>query len=562
MRLVCAAALVAAVGCSKTGSDQTGTEPDPKGWTITVDMSGTDRFVQPADAMTWPVTGVATATEGLQDVKVNDALVEVDGSGAFAANVMVTPGLVRVPILATDEAGHQRKGDRTLMAARLLGDGAYNTDAAALVLDDTILGAMSDSIAGYASDVDVAGEIMARDVLSQDDRCVTWPVQARQGTVTTALVQDTGNLWLHIRVPNLYVYFEGTCQGLVSQIPIAGEMAGTIDVWTRLTPRPPAEGASCLTAFAHTTPQTSITGWQFDVWGTSGPLQAWIVDMFSGDKSAQAKSQLATEVGARADDMLGTKLASVSVFDKTSDLDLLGRPVSLQLCVSALEKTPQNKLVAHVAARASGAGTRDAPGTPQIDGAFVAPATHELVLDANLIGQLLFQSWRDNGLQRTAPDIDAGILGVLVPGIAKEFPDATTAQVAIDAELPPLVRATPEGPADLQVDLGDLVIDVSIDGKRVLRFGAVLTLYLELTPMDGALVPSVVDTKATVSLLDERHDGPDDALETAVKAQIGSAASKLLGDGAAIALPALPGLGAPVAVAPDPGGRYLRISVQ
>jgi hypothetical protein len=184
------------------------------------------------------------------------------------------------------------------------------------------------------------------------------------------------------------------------------------------------------------------------------------------------------------------------------------------------------------------------------------------VLDANLIGQLLFQSWRDNGLSRTAPDIDAGILGVLVPGIAKEFPDATTAQVTIDAELPPLVRATPEGPADLQVDLGDLMIDVSIEGKRVLRFGAVLTLYLELTPMNGALVPSVVDTKATVALLDERHDGPDDALEQAVQVQIGSAASKLLGDGAAISLPSLPGLGAPIAVAPDAAGRYLRISLQ
>src|ERR1043165_2046820 len=455
MRLMWAAALVAAVGCSKSGSDQTQPEPDPKGWTITVDMSGLDRFVQPADSTSWPVNGVATATEGLASLQVDDALVDVAGDGAFSTNVMVTPGLRRVPILASDDAGHTRKGDRTLLAARLLADGEYNAEAAALVLDDTILGAMSDSIAGYASDVDVAGEIMARDVLSQDDRCVTWPVEARQGTVTTALVQDTGNLWLHIRIPNLYVYFEGTCQGLVSQIPIAGEMAGTVDVWTRLTPKPPAMGASCLTAFAHTTPQTSITGWQFQVWGTSGPLQSWIVDMFSGGKSDQAKSQLQSEVGGRADEMLGTKLANVTVFDKTSDLDMLGRPVALQLCVSSLEKTPQNKLVAHVAARASGAGTREAPGTPQIEGATVRPAAKELVLDANLIGQLLFQSWRDNGLSRPAPDIDAGILGVPVPGIAKEFPDATTAQVTIDAELPPLVRATPEGPADLQVDLGD-----------------------------------------------------------------------------------------------------------
>jgi hypothetical protein len=562
MRLVVAAALCAAVGCSKSPSDGTEQpEPDPKGWTITVDMSGLDRFVQPGDSTSWPVGGVATATDGLQAVKVNDALVEVDGNGAFLTSVPVTPGLTRVPILATDETGHERKADRTLIATRFLPDGEMNTNAASLVLDNAILSAMSDSIAGYASDVNVAAEILSRDVLSQDDRCVTWPVQARQGTVSATLVADTGNLWLHIRIPNLYVYFEGSCQGLISQIPIAGEMGGTIDVWTRLTAKPPTGGA-CLSAFAHTTPQVSITGWGFDVWGTSGPLQAWIVDMFSGNKSTEARNQLATEVGGRADDMLGTKLQNVSVYEKTSDMELLGRPIALDLCVSGIDKTPQNTLVARIAARATGEGTREAPGAPQLDGAVVKPAAEELVLDANLVGQLLFASWRDNGLSRAAPDIDAGILQVLMPGLNKEFPDATTAQVMIDAELPPLVRATPEGPADLEVQLGDLMIDVSIEGKRVLRFGAVLTLTLELTPMNGALMPTVVDTKATVALLDERHDGPDMALEQAVQAQIGSAASKLLGDGAAISLPALPGLGAPTAVAPDPGGRYLRIQLQ
>ena len=79
--------------------------------------------------------------------------------------------------------------------------------------------------------------------------------------------------------------------------------------------------------------------------------------------------------------------------------------------------------------------------------------------------------------------------------------------------------------------------------------------------MNGALQPMVVDTHAKVSLLDERYDGSDAALEQAVELQIGSAASKLLGDGAAIALPAIPGLGAPIDVTPDPGGRFLRVKL-
>ena len=558
MRVAAMSALVALGACSSPKSGPDGTvEPDPKGWTITIDMSGLDRFVLPADAASWPVAGIATASEGLASVAVGGGLVDVDGSGAFAGTVDVAPGLTPVPILATDAAGHERKGDRTLLAAQFLADGAYNPHAAGLVLGDAVLAAMSDGIADYAADVDVAGEILARDVLSQDDRCVTWPVSANQGAPTATLVRDGGELWLRIRVPNLYVYFEGQCQGLLSTIPVAGEMGGTLDVWTRLSAKAPAAGA-CLTAFEHTPPEVEIAGWGFDVWGTSGPLQGWIVDLFSGNKSAEARAQLATEVGARADTLLATKLEHVSVYDNTSALELLGKPVVLDLCVSGIASTG-DALLAQIAARATGTGSREAPGAPQLEGLVVRAHEGELVLDANVIGQLLYAAWRDDALVRGAPDIDVGVLQILMPGLAEEFPDATTAQVAIDAELPPLVRATPDGPGDLQIELGDMMIELSVGGTRVLRFGTVLTLALELVPEDGALVPKVVDTQARVTLLDERYDGSDTALEQAVQLQIGTAASALLAGGASIALPALPGLGTPTDVTADAGGRYLHL---
>ena len=561
MRKLYAIALVLAACSSKgTGADDddgTTPEPDPKGWTITVDMSGTDRFVQPADSTTWSVNGVATGTSGIATVTVDDAMVELANDGAFSTSVAVTPGITRVHVLATDTDGHTRKGDRALMTANFLENGTYNTGAANLVLTSAVLSAMNDSVQSYATGVDVAGEILARDVLSQDDRCITWPVSAQQGTVSATLINDQGNLWLRIRVPNLYVYFEGRCQGLISQIPIAGQMKGTIDVYTQLTPKP---DGGCLHAFNHSQPQTQITGWQFDVWGTSGPLQSWIVDLFSGGKSDEARAQLTQEVGAKANTLLTQKLSNVTVYEKSSQLELFGRPLGLDLCVSNLLKTGST-LRASVAARASGMGDKPAPGAPQIDGAAVPSTANELVLDSNVIGQLLFAAWQDGGLAKAGPSIDAGILQILMPGLAKEFPDATTADVWIDADLPPLVRATPSGPGDVAVELGDLMIDVSIDGKRILRFGIQLTLALELTPMNGALVPKVVDTKAEVSLLDERYDGVDAALEQAVQSQIGSAASQLLGTGTSIALPSLPGLGAPTDVVPDAGGRFLHIKL-
>ncbi len=551
------------MGCSASDkSPGDDVEPDPKGWTITVDMAATDRFVRPATSTTWPVSGEATATEGLASVAVGGMTAPLDG-GAFTASVAAAPGLTRVSVLATDDAGHTRKGDRTLLAATFLPEGAHNPAAASLVLDDAILASLGEGLAAEAGEVEVAAEILQRDVLSQDDRCVTWPVQASQGEVAVDLVEDRGDLWLRIRIPNLYVYFEGSCQGLVSTIPIGGEMGGTIDVWTQLTANPvDLDGAGapdqCLSSFAHTTPEVIVNGWGFDVWGLGGPLQNWIVQAFSGDKAAEAKQQIATEVGTRADGMLTDQLADIAVFDRTSELDLLDEPIALHLCLGSLEKI-DNQLIARIAASATAGGDKLAPGVPQVEGPLVRPAANELLLDANLVGQLLFASWKGGGLTRPGPDADISVLAILVPEL-EQF-SSQQAQVMVDGELPPLVTATPDGPGMVRVELGDLMVDLSLDDTRVFRFGANLTLDLDLAPVDGKLVPTVVGSNAKAWLLDERYDGPDAGLEAAIEFKLGDVASELIGESVSIALPALPGLGAPVSIAVDPGGRFLRVGL-
>jgi len=544
-----------AFGCASPTTGP-GSEPDPKGWNITVDMSRLDRFVT---APSWRVGGVATATEGLAGVDVNGSAAAVATDGAFSTDVSITAGLVPVPVLARDLVGHERKGDRTLIATAFLPEGALAPQSAALVVSNTTLSAMSAGLTSQTGNVDVAGEIMSKDTLSQDDRCVTWPTGARQGTVQVSLAQDQSGLVLRIVIPNLDVYFAGECQGLLSTIPLAGEMHATIVVQTRLTALPPADGG-CLSAFAHTTPTVSVQNWYFDVWGTAGPLQDWIVSMFRDQKSAEARAQLATEVGTRADQLLAEKLASISVFERTSELTLLDRPIAMQLCLTALDAIG-GRLVARVGAATTGAGTREAPGAPQIDGALPAVAPNELVLDANLVAQLLFSAWRDGGFARTAPDVDVGVLQVLMPGLYERHPDATSAQVAIDGELPPLVRATPSGPGDLRVELGDLMVTVSVEGERILTFGVNLELELALEPTMGGLAPKVLDSRATVALLDELLDGADAALEQAVQVQIGGSAAQLIGNGTVLALPDLPGLGAPSDVTADAGGRYVRVKL-
>jgi hypothetical protein len=263
----------------------------------------------------------------------------------------------------------------------------------------------------------------------------------------------------------------------------------------------------------------------------------------------------------QSDTLLDEKLANVQVFDSTSQVSLLGQPVEMHLCLSSLESSG-NALVAQVAATASGAGGRDAPGAPQIDGAPPAAAPGELVLDSNLVAQLLFSAWRAGGLEKAnVQQVELGLIGLLVPELTEAYPGVEFVDVSIDGELPPIVRATAEGGGDLRVEIGDLMLRLTIGDDEVFRFGVHLVLDLDLVPDGTALVPTVLGSDATVTLLGERYDAPDDALEDAVKLKIGDAASALLG-GASLSLPALPGLGAPADVKPDDGGRFLHITLQ
>jgi hypothetical protein len=545
------------------GDDGDDDVPPPPAWHIDVDMSGLDRYA-PADASMWTIAGKAMASEGLDRVTIAGTDAATTNDGSFTGDTPIMPGLNPIAILASDKAGHTRKANRSILSASYLAAGAHNKQGAAMVLTDAIVASMGAGLASEAGDVDVAAEILARDVLSQDSRCTTWPVEASQGDVQVNLELDGADLWLNIRIPNLYVYFEGSCQGLISTIPIGGEMGGTIDIWTKLTPAP-NPNADCLTAFAHTTPQVQITGWGFDVWGLSGPLQSWIVSLFSGGKSEEARAQLTTEVGARAHTMLTEKLADISVFDRTSELELLSRPIGMHLCVSALERVgsgTSGKLIARVAAAATGAGTRVAPGAPQQVAAVPAPAAGELLLDGNLVAQLLFAAWQDGGLTKPAvEEVETDVLALVAPEIGLRYPSGTKATVNLDGELPPYVRATPGGAGDLKVEIGDLMLDLVVGEDRLFRVGAVLRLDLDLVPMDGKLVPMVVGTEATAHVLDELYDGTDDLLETVISTKVGATAASLL-SGAALSLPELPGMGTPADVQPDAGGRFVRIRMQ
>ncbi len=245
--------MVVAIGCGHPHGGGPGSEGSPDAgiatgsgsdaWTISFDMSALNRYVQPVTSTSWTYAGSVAASDGLASVTVDGSAVAVTGAGAFSMTVAVAPGLTPVAVLATDAQGHTQKGDRTLLSARFLADGAINAQAAAVVVDDAMLAAMGSGVAAQAGDIDVAGLILAMPTLSSDSQCTTWPTAATQGAVKVALSQQAGALALTITVPDLDVQFDGQCQGLLSEIPLAGEMQATLVVTRPRSPRsrpPPA----------------------------------------------------------------------------------------------------------------------------------------------------------------------------------------------------------------------------------------------------------------------------------------------------------------------------------
>lgn len=182
--------LAGIVGCASHVDGGGGdVPPGSSGWAIDVDMSGLDRFV-PLGTTTWPVRGHVKASAAIAEVDVAGMPAQLD-AGDFSAMVTTAPGLTLVPIVATDIDAHARQANRSLLEARFAPEGSANPGGASIVFTDAILAAMSSGLAGNVAAVDVAGEILAMPVLSDDGQCATWPTSASQGQVAAHLYAIT-----------------------------------------------------------------------------------------------------------------------------------------------------------------------------------------------------------------------------------------------------------------------------------------------------------------------------------------------------------------------------------
>ncbi|MBI2895683.1 MAG: hypothetical protein HYY06_19150 [Deltaproteobacteria bacterium] len=535
-------------------------DPDADKYSLELDTSATDPFIE-GFPPTAPVRGMARASEGLARVEVAQSAVPTDADGSFVTEVPVAAGLQLVPIQAFDADGHVRNGHRALLSARFLPEGEVNPGAAAITVTNEILAALAGDQLDEVANLDLSDEIMQQGAISQQG-CDMQVLGANHGRPSLTLTVEAGQLVVTFVVPDLFVTFTGTCDMFLATVNFDGDMSTDVVVRTTLS-APPSE--TCLESFEHSYPAVTLPDFDLNIQSDDGGLMGLLVPLVGEIMTGSVSDQMAQQIAAQADGLIDEQARQLGQAGLGEGQTMTFNDVEMDVgfCLTGLESTG-GVLRARLGLSVSGDGGLDAPGAPVVDGDLGPVAPSSLWLDASLISQMMFSLWRGGGLAgESTGDVTTGLLGLLVPELADMYPSDTPVTVGIDGLLPPLVRAAdPGSEGDLVIEIGDLLIDLSVDSQLLFRMSALLKLTLDLQVQDGALTPVIVDSEATVTVLDEPIADVDDAfLQAAVAAQIGDQAQSLLGDGG-FALPDMGGIALSVqdAVA-EPGGRYVRMTL-
>ena len=511
---------------------------------------------------TTTIRGTAHASEGLARVEVGGSVVQTDNQGVFQAEVPVAPGLQLVPIQAFDQAGHVRNGHRAILSARYLPEGEINPGAAAITVTNAVLAALAGDQLGDVANLDLSDEIMAQGSVSQQG-CDIQIQSAHHDPPSLALTVEAGQLQVNFTIPNLHVTFAGTCSMIISSTSFTGTLDTDVVVKTSLS-APPSD--HCLETFDHTFPTVDLPNFDLNLQSNDGGLIGMLMPLVGDIMQGSFQDRMSQQIAQQADGLIADQVAQFGQMGlgEGTTMTFNGVAMDVGFCLTGLESV-DGALRARIGLSVTGPGGADAPGAPMVDGDIGAIAPSTLWLDADLVSQMMFSLWRAGGLSgESTGDVTVGLIGLLVPEISQMYPDANPPlTISIDGMLPPVVTAAaPDSGGDLQVDIGDLVIELSVEGTLLFRMSAMVHVTIDLQNQDGAIMPAIIASSAEVTVLDEPIADVDDALlQGAVEMQIGSQAQSLLGD-SGLGLPAFGGLSLNLQDAvPEPGGRYVRVTL-
>lgn len=560
---VYALAVLAFLGCGDNVRGEDPLPPGPDGWAIQVDMSGLDRYV-PAGTATWAVGGHARSTLPLTDAAdVAGTPVPYDDGDFLHGEVSVHEGVNVVPIFARDVEDHQRQAHRALLSAHFLPEGDVNDRMMTLTLSDQLLASINALVREQAGSVDLAAQIEGQEI--DNGQCKIRMTEVTHGPLVLELQKRMATqLWFHFNLPNLLIRFAGTCTDPTTLLPIGvnGRIGGTIDIASQLTAKSPVAPDHCVPGFDHSTPAVAITNWIYEINGDN-PATTILIRTLA-PKSEDVRQQMITELRTATDQGLTQGLSNVELLKQEQQFELVaGKPIVMSTCVAALG--PENgKIVLRLAGTVAGTSATTAPGAPLM--APQAPVTvdNEFLLDTGLMSMMTFSLWKDGIFNFEQADaFDLGLIALLVPGLGERYPEGTQADIRVEGELPAYITAVPADSAtggDMRIEIGDLMLYVSVDGEQIFKIGLHLRIDFDFVAEEGELRPKVVGSLAEATVLEELLDADDNAIELAIEAGIGSGLGGLVGGGAGGLPEIIPGLGRITDVRADAGGRYLRVT--
>jgi hypothetical protein len=531
MRVLAAALLLAAIGCSSETSTESDTPP-------TLEISSPARGTL-ADADTVIVTGRVSDKEGPVKVTVGGTEVTPAMDGTFTATVPVADGVHLIETHAIDTAGHDIRDVRAVLAGTLAPTDGTSPGQVGARAGVTALKAIGGALATSAKAIDYTAAAQALNPVYNNDGCLGAKIDVTSIALTNigvAVVPKTNLLGTDVVIENLLVKlnanFKVACIGGSTTITLRATKAkihGDIGV----------QIASGALKTSLPTAAVTFEGFSVDVGGVPGAIESLLRDQARNGVANVLESTIKSKVPPMADKALA------GLVSKPINTSILGRATAISVVPKQVSITSSELFVAiESKLDVTGGDGGTFLTTPMaLTSSTMASSQHlGVALDDDIVNQLFAGLWAADAFDYNLEISSIPALGALLDDNAKT--------IDLKLSLPP-TASTDSG--ELELALGDMIVTMRDEaGAEVQSMAMSITTTLAAEPSQSGKIlltvgaPTVYATMIAQSAVVEEPltDTQVEALVTAVWGLIGVEADDALSK---LPMPTIAGvmLGAP-----------------
>jgi hypothetical protein len=526
------AASILAITCSAACSSAPDGADDDADAPPVLEVTAPARGAQ-SSTPTVTVTGRATDdTAGLR-VTVNGVAAALAADGAFSATVDVG-GLDIIETRAIDDAGHDVRDVRAVLAGTLAPTGAMVDDAVGARIGADGFGAMSRGIATAVAGANFTAAAMAANPVYENTGCLGATVNVTDvdvGGVEMDLVPTAGAIDTDVRLLNvvvrMHVNYKVACIGGSATVTVSADRA-RVHGGLGLS----ISGDALASSLSGVT--VGFTGFDVDVNG----IPDAVVNLFNGILDDRVAAALAGVVRSRVPALANTALADLT--GRTYGVDLLGRTIAVEVRPSQIDIDADGAFVAlDSVVTIVGAGDVDYLATPGsvMEGVFGEAKGLGVAVADDTINQLFAGMWSAGMLEQAVPADGPLPLAAIL--------DDETATLDLELSLPPTASTTDD---ILHLAVGDLIVTGrDAAGVELQRFAlSFSTTIAAATSPDGALLLALGPPNVWAQVLaqSDRVDRPmdDEQLEGLVEGVWGLIAPQINDALASLPLPTIGGV--------------------